>query len=219
MLNNPGLVMRSVLAIAFISSLSGCGDMDIPRFGQNTDPVAEQAADLETPEADPIPDSAAIFDGTRSVAASLPEVLPEFAISVRLKPSKPAPSPALFSDHTPPQPFRAMSIAGTHVVATHVGETLFVDTVALIDFTQLTSLLLVSQMEQPLIVYRDAQRVGETEIIQPIRDIFVGSGGKERYWSGQIDEFRIFDLTGATGSVEPGNISDYPVVYDLHGAD
>ncbi|MFN4023838.1 MAG: hypothetical protein ACK4MQ_03315 [Hyphomonas sp.] len=219
MFNNPGLVMRSVLAIAFISTLGSCGDMDIPRFGQNTDPAVGQTADLETSAADPITDPAAIFDGTRSVIASLPSPLTEFAVSVRLKPTGPAPSPAVFADTTPPQPFRFTSTEGAHVVATHVGEALQIGSVSLINFREFTSILLVAQGEQPMKVYRDNQYVGETDPIRPVRNFYMGRSFKERYWSGQIEEFRVFDLTGATIPVEPGNISNYPVVYDLHGED
>lgn len=211
MLNHSLLVMRSVLAIAFISSLSGCEDLGINRFLKDTGPVAAQAVDLPHPEADPITNPATIFDGTRSITTNLPISLSEFAISVRLLPAGPAPSPAVYADTTPPQPFRVGTIA-----ATHSGNTLIIGTVTLADFTQLTSIVLVSQEGQRLKVYRDNKLSGDTESAQPFQNVVIGRGHKERYWAGQIEEFRIFDITGAQGSVEPSDISSYPVVYELH---
>jgi len=211
-INSLGPVKRSLAFFACLATLHGCGDPDVAHPGQSLTPAPEQSEVVEISEDVLISTLNSSFDGTRAITASLPMPVPEFAISVRLKPAGPAPSSAVFAEVTPPQPFLVGSIS-----ATHIGDTIRILTVPVTDVTEFTSILIVSQHEGPVKVYRENELVGEADPTGPIGNIVVGRGYKERYWTGEIEEFKIFDLDGATGSVEPANISDHRVIYDLHG--
>lgn len=200
------------LGTLVILGLAACGQPDTPTIEEPA-----QDAPVETPAETPPVEAAEeglSFDGSNFLATPLETEYGNFAFVLRLRNGTTAPNPPEFTETTPPMPF----VVGG-VWATQFGDNVSVNRVVVEDLTEYKTITAINMAGGELSVYADGVHKGTVEAVEPARSVNLGRGFQNRVWAGSVSDFTVYDLTAASEAPTPGDLSAYPVIYELDEGD